>query len=133
MTSDIGLKREMAAFLQELTRQQPVILFFDDLHWADASTVDMLSYVAAQFRSMPLVIIVTYRPTEMLLSRHPFLSVKLELAGRGSCREVVLEYLTTADIERYLNLLFPKHGPAKNRPAERSRPEIVGWRERSRF
>src|SRR5262249_7872471 len=32
------LKRELGAFLQEVSRQWPLVLFFDDLHWADAST-----------------------------------------------------------------------------------------------
>src|SRR5262249_27683397 len=31
------LKRELGAFLQELSRLVPLLLFFDDLQWADAS------------------------------------------------------------------------------------------------
>src|SRR5438093_4340393 len=36
------LKRELSAFLLELARLRPLIVFFEDLHWADASTVDLL-------------------------------------------------------------------------------------------
>src|SRR5207244_11227093 len=34
------LKREIAALLDEVTRVQPVVLWFDDVHWADPSTTD---------------------------------------------------------------------------------------------
>jgi tetratricopeptide (TPR) repeat protein len=108
------MKREMVAFLQELSRQQPMVLFFDDLHWADASTVDMLAYIGGQFRStglnsMRLAIVVTYRPTEMQLARHPFLAVKPDLVGRGVCRDLPVDYLSVDNVDRYLDLLFPTH------------------------
>ena len=32
-------------------------------------------------------VVVTYRPTELLLSKHPFLAVQLELQHAGLCRE----------------------------------------------
>ena len=40
------MKREMAALLEEASRLHPVVLFLDDLHWGDASTVDLLGYLA---------------------------------------------------------------------------------------
>ncbi len=40
------MKRELSALLEELSRVQPVVLFIDDLHWADVSTIDMLNYLA---------------------------------------------------------------------------------------
>jgi predicted ATPase len=103
------VKRELAAFLEELTRSKPTVLFFDDLHWADASTVDMLGYLATRFDRLPLLIVVTYRPTELQLGKHPFAHLKLELEGRGACRELALDFLGRDDVERYLGLAFPDH------------------------
>ena len=40
------LKREIAALLEEVARMQPVVLWFDDVHWADPSTTDLLGYLA---------------------------------------------------------------------------------------
>jgi predicted Ser/Thr protein kinase len=103
------MKRELWAFFEEISRLRPLILFFDDMHWADASTTDILAYVANRLESMRLLMMVSYRPTDLLLAKHPFLNVKLDLQARGICKEIALEFLTRQDIERYLALEFPGH------------------------
>ena len=83
----------MAAFLEEASRLQPVVLFLDDLHWADSSTVDLVGYLADRLSAMRLALVVTYRPSELVQTKHPFLSLKLDLQARGACREIFLQYL----------------------------------------
>jgi tetratricopeptide (TPR) repeat protein/predicted Ser/Thr protein kinase len=103
------LIREMVALLLEVSRLRPLIFFCDDLHWADLSTVDLLSYIASKSGSMRLLLVCTYRPSELLLGRHPFQKVKLELQSHGLCHEIVLGFLSGEDIELYLSLEFPGH------------------------
>ncbi|HEX3231074.1 MAG TPA: AAA family ATPase, partial [Pyrinomonadaceae bacterium] len=103
------IKRELASFLQAVARTQPLVIFFDDLHWADISTIDLLSFLAGKFDSMNLLMVVTYRPSDMLLAKHPFLQIKPDLQARGVCRELVLEFLTEPEIAEYLALEFPDH------------------------
>jgi hypothetical protein len=109
VASQERLKRELAAFLQEVARRQPLVLFLDDLHWADASTVDLLAYVGSKCAPMRLLLILSYRPSDLLLSKHPFLRVKQELQGRGACREIRLDFLGRSDIESYVAQEFPGH------------------------
>jgi serine/threonine protein kinase/tetratricopeptide (TPR) repeat protein len=103
------LKREIASLLEEAGRLQPIVLWFDDVHWADPSTTDLLGYLARRLDSTRLLIITTARPSELAQSRHPFLSLKLDLLARGLCREIAPTYLSEAAIERYLALQFPEH------------------------
>jgi tetratricopeptide (TPR) repeat protein len=110
VASQERLKRELAAFLQAVARLQPLVLFLDDLHWADASTVDLLAYVGSKCAAMRLLLVLSYRPSDLLLNQHPFLRVKMELQGRGLCREILLAFLSRPDLERYLALEFPEHG-----------------------
>jgi predicted ATPase len=55
-------------------------------------------------------LVLTYRPTDLVLGKHPFGPVKLDLQARGVCRELALEFLNRGDLDRYLALEFPEHG-----------------------
>ncbi len=103
------MKRELVGFLAEISRPQPLVLYLDDLHWADVSTVDLLAFLAARFDGVRVLLIVTYRPSDMMLAKHPFLQIKPDLQTRGVCRELRLEFLTQVEIENYLELEFPLH------------------------
>jgi predicted ATPase len=103
------LKRELGVFLGELSRLRPLVLFLDDVHWADASTVDLLAWLGGRCAGLRLLVLLTYRPSELALGRHPFGPVQLDLQGRGVCREVPLTLLGPAEVERYLALRFPGH------------------------
>jgi tetratricopeptide (TPR) repeat protein len=112
--SQQSVKREMAALMRELSRRRPLVAFFDDLHWADLSTIDLISYLATKFDKMPVLIVATFRPADLLMSKHPFLNIKREMQARGLCRELALEFLTVDDVESYVALKFP----ANNFPAQ---------------
>ena len=103
------LKREIASLLEEAGRMHPIVVWFDDVHWADASTTDLLGYLARRIDSTRLLIIVTVRPSELRQSRHPFLALKLDLVTHGFCREISPASLTESAVERYVALQFPEH------------------------
>ncbi len=103
------MKRELGAFIQAMTRAQPLVLFFDDLHWADASTIDLLSYLGARLATIGVLLVVTYRPSDMLLAGHPFLRIKPDLTARGVCIELLLGFLSGEEVAAYLDLEFPGH------------------------
>jgi predicted ATPase len=103
------MKRELGSLLEELSHRGPVILVVEDLHWADVSTVDMLTYLAGRFSSMRVMVLTGYRPSDMALSRHPFLGVRNDLRARGLLDEIELGFLGPADVSAYLDLRFPGH------------------------
>ena len=43
----------------------PLIVVLDDLHWADSATVRVLAFVAATARSIPCLLLATYRADEL--------------------------------------------------------------------
>jgi predicted ATPase len=103
------MKRELGALLLEASRLRPFVLFLDDLHWADVSTIDVLNYLAGRFDQMRLLVLTTYRPADMTLAQHPFLAIRDELRAHGAVEEIPLGFLERRDVERYLAVMFPQH------------------------
>ncbi len=52
--------------LTGLSRQLPVILFMDDLHWADEASAQLLAYVHRNTVEERILFMVTYRPEEVV-------------------------------------------------------------------
>ncbi len=100
------MRREFLRLFETLSTIRPVIVFLDDLHWADASTCDLLGYLASRTKDSRILIVTTYRPSQVSAS-HPFLSVRLSLERSGVCHEISLELLHLDDIEAYLAIRFP--------------------------
>jgi len=73
LVEDPKLKREnlydnVLLGIQRLSLERPVILFIDDLHNADATTLNLLHYLARNIRTSRVLILGTYRPEDLI---HP--------------------------------------------------------------
>ena len=60
----------VATFFKNAGRTLPLILVLDDLHWADASSLLMLEFLAKEIGQSPVLILGTYRDVEVS-GRHP--------------------------------------------------------------
>jgi predicted ATPase len=103
------MKRELAALLLDMSHERPAVVVLDDLHWADVSTIDALSYLAGRFATVPVLVLIAYRPSDMTLSRHPFIPIRHDMQARGLFEEIPVPFLEPADVERYLAEAFPSH------------------------
>jgi class 3 adenylate cyclase len=55
-------------FIEEVARDRPTLLVFEDLHWADSSLLDLVELLGARLRELPVLILVLSRP-ELLDAR----------------------------------------------------------------
>ncbi len=85
--------REMAEALDVLAADAPLILVIEDLHWADVSTLDLLSVVAARRDRAQLLVIGTFRPVDAILADGAIRVVRDNLVAQGRCREFTLDGL----------------------------------------
>ena len=60
----------VVGLLEEASRQRPVVLLLDDLHWADKPSLQLLRHVIANTSATPLLVLGTYRDGE-LSAAHP--------------------------------------------------------------
>jgi class 3 adenylate cyclase/tetratricopeptide (TPR) repeat protein len=56
-------------FLEALAEQRPLVLVFDDLHWADEALLDFVDYLVDWANGVPILVLATARPE--LLARRP--------------------------------------------------------------
>jgi tetratricopeptide (TPR) repeat protein len=103
------LSRELAAFLEDLARSQPLVLFLDDLHWADASSVDFLAFLAPRLAASRILVVATYRESDLRLGHHPFVPLNRDLQARRISRVQHLDYLSADATAEYIGIEFPEH------------------------
>ena len=48
--------------IEGLARQQPVLMVFEDAHWIDPTTRELLDLTVERVRSLPVLLVVTFRP-----------------------------------------------------------------------
>jgi len=101
--------REMVEAIEALAVQRPVVLWLEDLHWADSSTVDWLAAIAQRSAPARVLVIGTYRPSDLRLSNHPLRAVTQELVAKAQCEELRLPFLTTDDVTHYLTQRYNHH------------------------
>jgi DNA-binding CsgD family transcriptional regulator/tetratricopeptide (TPR) repeat protein len=95
-----GSSREdiFQALLGSLARSDgQTALAFEDVHWADEATLDLLRFVGKRMRSLSLLLLVTYRDDE-LVPGHPLRRCLAELSTERSTRRLDLPRLTPAAV-----------------------------------
>ena len=87
----------LEAVLEELRRRPPVIVVLEDLHWADAATLDLIKFLGRRIRQVPALLVLTYRDDE-LGPDHPLRIVLGDLATSPAVRRIPLSPLSVAAV-----------------------------------
>jgi len=107
--------REMLFFsarilVESLGAEGPTLLLFEDIHWADASLLDLLETLAARVRDVPVLFLALARPE--LLNERPGWA-----GGLPAYTALPLDRLTGEDAQELAELLLARfHAP--DEPAE---------------
>src|ERR1700678_743482 len=102
-----GLTRQqmfgaVLSLLSELAAEGPVLLVIEDLHWADASTRHLVTFLARMLHRERVAIIETYR-TDDLHRRHPLRGVIAELLRLPMVALIELGPLSAASLAEILS------------------------------
>jgi DNA-binding CsgD family transcriptional regulator len=123
-----GLARQqmfgaVLSLLSELAAESPVLLVIEDLHWADATTRHLLTFLARMLHRERVAIIGTYRADD-LHRRHPLRGVVAELLRLPMVALVELGPLSAAALAEILsnvpNVPFPLSAATLNSLVERA-------------
>jgi predicted ATPase len=95
----------VARLLQNLASQRGLLLFIDDLHWADQGTLALLHYLMRNLRNVPVMILAAYREIE-LDRNHPLSDALVEWNRERLAMRLPLGRLSSADVAELLASLF---------------------------
>jgi class 3 adenylate cyclase/tetratricopeptide (TPR) repeat protein len=85
-------------FLEAIADERPLVLVFEDLHWADDALLDFVDHLADWAEGVPLLVLATARPE--LLSRRPGWG-----GGKVNSATTLLSPLTEEETSRLLHAL----------------------------
>ncbi|HKP57501.1 MAG TPA: AAA family ATPase [Polyangiales bacterium] len=97
---------EVTRLLLQAAAVTPLLLIFDDLHWADAATIELLCFAAPEFARARLMVLGTQREDMMLHSGR----TSSQLSRRAQTFSVA--YLTQQDISSYIASVTQQGEPA---------------------
>jgi hypothetical protein len=92
----------LAVWLQELGRQFPFVLCIEDLHWADAASLEVLNVVIRALHGTHGMVVGAFRSNE--LSR---LSLAFETVDAGLTSRLELAPLTVEHLDTLVGLVLP--------------------------
>jgi len=74
--------------LEALARQKPVLMLFEDVHWADATSLEVLDLMVERVRALPVLLLITFRP-----------EYEAPWAGLSHVTSIALDRLAPAEVE----------------------------------
>lgn len=96
--------RDLVDRIVEVAGDAPLVVAFEDLHWADAESVALFGRLALR-PELRAVLIATFRP-EDFDRRHPLAGLLADLDRQTSVRHVELRGLTPDDLGRMMQVVY---------------------------
>jgi len=94
--------RQLVDALEILSRDRPLIIFLDDLHWSDWSTAELIERLARRADAARILVIGTYRPDELIYKDHPLLRIQHELHVHRLCDHIDMPRFAEAEVASFL-------------------------------
>jgi len=91
--------------LEDLARAGPLLVVIEDLHWADRSTRDLLTFLFTRSFQAPVAVVASYRSDD-LHRRHPLRAAAGQWARVPGVARVQLDPLPEDDVRRLVDALL---------------------------
>ncbi|MBN2391311.1 MAG: AAA family ATPase [Anaerolineae bacterium] len=106
----LRLMTSLTQFIRRATQERPWFLILEDLHWADANSLELLLYLGRHIPTMPIFVLGTYSDTEVARG-HPLLKTLRGLRSHPTYRHIQLERLSQDEVEFALTYLWGRPVP----------------------
>src|SRR5262249_1442760 len=106
------LVQDLADLLVTADPGTPVLIIFEDLHWADELSLDVLGHLAGRLASRPVLVAGAY-PSDELYPRLPMRDLRSRLLGQRRCEEIRLPRLGLAQTAAMTSALLGRPAPSQ--------------------
>src|SRR6202011_3153825 len=108
LSSRLTVSKAVIRQLEGLARGQPVVMVFEDAHWIDPTSRELLDLIVERVRNLPVLLIVTFRPEFQLpwtgqpqvtmlalnrLDRHDRTALATQIAGDKALPDEVIDQI----------------------------------------
>jgi predicted ATPase len=93
---------EICDAIEAMCSETTLTVVFEDLHWADLSTLDLISALSRRRQAARLLMLASYRPAEVSAGQHPLKRLKQDLVTHKLCTDVSLRPLERDAVQEYL-------------------------------
>ena len=108
-----GQTYQFLKLLDQASKISPLILFIDDLHWADEPSINLIFALARRISEMPVLLIGTYRPHDIAEkpdhSPHPLSKVLFQMQRYNLYKEIMLDAFSLEEVQSFLVERFPNN------------------------
>ncbi len=102
----------VAGMLAVASRARPMLLLFDDLHWADRPTLLLLRHVMRSASMASIAIVATYRESE-LDRTHPLAEMLITLRRERAITRLALRGLKITQVKALVNSVVGPNAPSQ--------------------
>ncbi len=106
LSNDVGSEQfllfsQITNVLAQYASKQTLILVIDDLHWADKSSLLLLSHICRKLSQQAILVIGTYRDIE-ITRKHPLFDSMGEISRQATLRRIALKGLSEQDVSGFI-------------------------------
>ena len=94
----------ITSFLKSASQSQCLVLIFDNLHWADASSLRLIEFLTPQLAGSSLLLIGTYRDVDVSRG-HALYRTLGELTREHNFQRLIIRGLTQEEVDTYIHII----------------------------
>jgi tetratricopeptide (TPR) repeat protein len=105
------LHEALLHFFLRLAQKSPLLIILEDLHWCDETSLEFFHLLARRSRTMPILLLATYRREEFSASLAHLLA---QLDRERLAQEIVLQPLAPAEVDAMVRAIFELQRPVRS-------------------
>ena len=96
----------VSEIIKMIAEDRPAVMHFDDLHWADAQTLDMLTSITQSIVDTRVLVIGTFRPEDIAEKKHPLQRLLKRKETKTLFHEIPLHRLDRTGTKNIITSVF---------------------------